>query len=363
VARLPIARELIGVEPGRQRHHNPVWALADPFVGKHLEPVVAQIQPLADEDIHFIGHDHEEFMFVLTGEVETMLKTNDGIVKERFKPGDCLYFRSHLPHCHRSVTKEPALTLNLMYSLRGAIDADGSEFGPSGHQFYRRGAYENVVEEAAEKIALLRRSRGWTLADVAATLGIGVRQLAQIERGERAPDVELMLRMARTFRRPIEYFFATTLERRPHYFVQRGYDIPSVPPRHRRVFPEDTETVFQPLAAGFPERGMHPYYIQLANTNVAMKPHGHHGQGFVYILDGALELVMYAGEDEITEHLRSGDAVFLESSVPHTFRGRSQNPFAATSANIIDVFWSPLGEEYLFEPSVRSVGASAQETG
>src|SRR5262249_51524059 len=61
----PMARELMGPEPGPRVHHNPVWPLAERFVGKHIEPVMAEIRPLAEKDLHFIGHDHEEFMFVL----------------------------------------------------------------------------------------------------------------------------------------------------------------------------------------------------------------------------------------------------------------------------------------------------------
>lgn len=348
----PVARELLGPEPGPLRNHNLIWPLADPFVGKHIEPVLAQIQPLADKDIHFIGHDHEEFMFVLDGEVETLLKTNDGVVTEHLRAGDGLYFRSYLPHCHRSATSEPARALNVMYSLRGAIDSDDGEFGAPGHQFYRRGAHADVVREAAEKIGLLRRSRGFTMAELAESMGVGVRQFAQIEQGKRPPDVDLLLKLARTFRRPIEYFFATTLERRPYYFVQRGDQLKGLPPRHRRttMSRDHSVSLFRPLAVGFPDRGMHPYYIQVTTIRPDMvSPHEHHGQEFIYLLDGELELVTYAGEEEVTEALRPGDAVFLEASVPHLLRSQSCNPLAATSAEIIDVFWTPLGEEYLFD--------------
>lgn len=76
--------------------------------------------------------------------------------------------------------------------------------------------------------------------------------------------------------------------------------------------------------------------------------HEHHGQEFIYVLDGEVELVTRVGEEEIVEPLRPGDSVFLESSVPHLLRGRSRNPYAETSAQVIVVFWNPLGESYLF---------------
>src|SRR5262245_7833150 len=225
----PRARALVGPEPGPERHHNRVWGLAEPFVGKHMEPVLAQIHPLANKDLHFIGHDHEEFMFVLKGEVESLLKTNQGLVTERLQPGDCLYFRSYLAHCHRSTGPEPAETLNVICSLRGSIDADGAELAPSGHQFYRRGVYTDVVKEAAAKVSLLRRSRGLTLSELAEAIGVSSRRLADIEHGEVAPDLETLLKLAKTFRRPVEYFVATTLESRPSHYVQRRLDVRQMP--------------------------------------------------------------------------------------------------------------------------------------
>ena len=349
----PRARELIGPEPGPERHHNPVWSLAEAFVGKHIEPVLAQIHPLPDRDLHYIGHDHEEFMFVLKGEVESLLKTNDGLVTERLQPGDCLYFRSYLPHCHRSMGAAPAETLNVICSLRGPIDSAGAELGPAGHLFYRRGVYSDVVKEAAEKIGLLRRSRGLTLADLAASVGVSKRQLSDIERGVLAPDLETLLRLARIFRRPVEYFVATTLESRPSHIVQRRNDVRHESPRQRKAAAEagrQTPHTFRPLANGFPDRGMHPYYVEIKTCAHSddRSFETHHGQEFVFVLDGDIEFVTQLGEQQVTEILRPGDSLFLESGVPHRLRAHARNPYADIAAQIITVFWSPLGEDYLF---------------
>ncbi|MBI2835479.1 MAG: helix-turn-helix domain-containing protein [Acidobacteria bacterium] len=347
----PIARRLMGPEPGPERHHNSVWPLADAFVGKQMEPVLAHIQPLPDDVLHYISHDHEEFMFVLRGEVESFLQTNDGLKTERLRPGDCVYFRSYLPHCHRSATASPAETLNVIYSLRGGIDLDSDELGASPHHFYRRGVYGNVLKEVAEKIALLRRARGLTVAELAQMVGLKPRQLAHIERGETTPDLALLHRLSVKFRRPLEYFFATTLESQPSYFVQRGDKVSELPTRERRTDGErsDATNVFRALASGFPGRGVHPYYVQIRTREPALlRPEEHPGQEFIYVLDGEIELVTYVGDEQVTEILRPGDALFLESSAPHLLRGHSRNPYADTSAEIIDVFWVPLGEDYLF---------------
>lgn len=347
----PIARELIGPEAGPASHHNPVWPLADPFVGKHMEPLIAEIRPLRDDEIHFISHDHEEFMFVLRGEVETRLRTNEGLVVEHLKPGDSIYFRSNLPHCHRSTTSEPAESVNIIYSLRGAIDPDDGELSLAGRRFYRRGVYGDPVREAAAKIALLRRSRGLTLAELAREVHVGVRRLAEIEDGQKAPDLALLLRLARHFRRPLEHFFATTLDHQPYYFVQRGTDILRLPTFQRRSSEghRRRDVVYRPLASGFPDRGLHPCYLQLNAPDASrLVLHEHHGQEFLYVLAGEAELVTQVEKQEVVESLRAGDSVFLESSVPHLVRGRTRNPLASAVAELIIVFWSPLGETYLF---------------
>jgi transcriptional regulator with XRE-family HTH domain len=263
-----------------------------------------------------------------------------------------MYFRSYLPHCHRSASKEAARTLNLMYSLRGAIDSDDGELGPTGHQFYRRGVHHDLVKEAAEKIAILRRARGLTLADLARSVGIPMRHLRQIEQGDKPVSLEVLLRLARKFRRPIEYFLAGTIEDRPSHFVQRRNQIKDAPARMRRPRGDSGSSrryEFRPLASGFPDRGMHPYYVQVTVSQGAAVPAEHHGQEFIYVLDGEVEFVTLVGGHDHSEVLGAGDAIFLESSVPHCLRGRSHNPYADICAEIINVFWSPLGEEYLFE--------------
>lgn len=353
----PIARKLIGPAAGPTALHNLVWPLAQRFVGKHMEPVLAQIQPLGERDFYFISHDHEEFMFVLKGDVETSLRTNDGVVVERLTAGDCIHFRSYLPHCHRSITAEPAETLNVTYSLRGAIDPDDGEFSPLSHRYYRRGADSNPVREAGEKIGLLRRAHAFTLPNLANELGVGARHLGQVERGERPAEVDLLVKLARRFRRPIEYFLATTLDQQPYYFLQRGKDIHTIPARRRKADTpgkdDQVPHVFRPLASGFPDRGIHPYYLQVRRYAPDQLPslRAHYGQEFIYVLDGEVEFVTQVENGrEQRELLRPGDAIFLESSVPHLLRGHSRNPYASSTAEVIDVFWSPLGESYLFEP-------------
>jgi quercetin dioxygenase-like cupin family protein len=97
---------------------------------------------------------------------------------------------------------------------------------------------------------------------------------------------------------------------------------------------------------------MYPYLVRLLQVDVeTLTMHEHHGHEFIYVLGGELELTTYAQDKQVTEVLRPGDSCYLDSSVPHLVRGVNRNPYSETTAEVIDVFWSPLGEHYLFEES------------
>jgi hypothetical protein len=114
---------------------------------------------------------------------------------------------------------------------------------------------------------------------------------------------------------------------------------------------------YHPLFGGFPTSHMYPCLVRIRNIDMQMLvPHEHHGQEFFYILDGRVELVTYAEDEEVKLVLGPGDSCLLDASVPHLVRGETLNPYSSTSAELIDVYWCPLGDQYLFgaEPAVQS---------
>ncbi len=95
---------------------------------------------------------------------------------------------------------------------------------------------------------------------------------------------------------------------------------------------------------------MYPYLMKFANPDRSdSELTEHNGEEFCYVLDGEIELTTYSDGTREKETLRPGDALYIDSSVPHQLRGRSRNPYAPTSAEVIKIFWCPLGEQYLFE--------------
>ena len=160
--------------------------------------------------------------------------------------------------------------------------------------------------------------------------------------------------LARAFGLPVRELVRNIRGDGPWYRIQRSAEIPTLRARKRREAtdrPEaPTPNSFHSLAGGYPTRHMHPYLIKVRNMNdETLTPHEHHGEEFLHVLEGQLEVTTYAEEQEVREVLQPGDSVYLDSSVPHFVRGETRNPLSETSALVLDVFWCPLGESYLFE--------------
>jgi transcriptional regulator with XRE-family HTH domain len=292
---------------------------------------------------------------VLSGTVECLLDTPEGRVRERLGPRDCIYFRSHLPHCLRSVGAAPARTLHVICSALGDTDVDrvDGELGP----IFRHGAGDTARLLVARKIKLLRQRRGLSLGDCAAALHVSDRKLAAVEHGRRPVGLDLLLRACSTFRKPVEYFLDSVLIGPPYYVVQRGRRISRLRPRVRRqpfVRSRQRRYVFKSLADRFGARAMFPYYVRVASGGpTASKLHEHHGQEFVHVLAGEVTLITLVDGIRVTETLLRGDSCFIDSTVPHRFVATA-GAYQMGDAEVIGVFWCPLGEDYLFvEPSAR----------
>jgi transcriptional regulator with XRE-family HTH domain len=328
--------------------------LADLFVGRHLEPVLGRIEPLEEHELQYCYHHEEEFAFALRGTLEFRIKTPDGECRERLGRGDCVYFRSDLPHCFRSLDQDAAESLHIFCSPSTSTEG-GTDSGTHRAVAHSGGDGANELQRRlGERLRLLREIHGWSVARVARAAGLAERQVVSIERGARAMPVEAMLKFARAFGKPLRELMGLAGAVRPYYFVRRSKDIASIPNRKRRTPVERPQApaskTCQPLVDGFPAQAMYPYFLRLLNVDIeTLTLHEHHGQEFIYVLEGELELTTYCGDQQVRDVLRAGDSCFIDSTVPHLLRSWTRNPYSETSAEVIDVFWCPLGEAYLFD--------------
>src|SRR2546425_58753 len=238
-------------------------------------------------------------------------------------------------------------------SVESALLQEGEQSWPLAGFFTEGDSEDGRAQVSGRELGALRKSRGWTTEQVARMGGLKDRQIEQIEAGTRRLPLDVMIRLARAFGKPLREFLRDTRNAGPHYFVQRSSEIPALAARQRRM-PTDrahapTPNVFYPLASGFATRHMYPYLIRVRNVDTeTLARHEHHGEEFMYVLEGQLEVTTYAEEKKVTEILRPGDSCYIDASVPHFVRGVTRSPYSQISAEVLDVFWCPLGETYLF---------------
>lgn len=95
-------------------------ALAYKKSGKNMEPFL--LMPAFNEKAIF-SHDGEEFMYTIEGVHEFMYDNKKYILNE----GDSIYFDSIIPHTGRSIGKQRAKILAVMYSYKRNLRMDSIE--------------------------------------------------------------------------------------------------------------------------------------------------------------------------------------------------------------------------------------------
>ena len=324
-------------------YHNRLWPLADRFIGKHIEPLALEIRSVGDGEVGYISHNHEEFLFLLHGEAECLIKTPDGLVRETLRAGECIYFASHLPHCIRSTGHRSALAIDVAYSLH--VDDSESNNGNAGHTVYlTEAAQESVSDQVARKLVTLRHAFGMSVADFAKQLAISGRSLNRIEHGATRLSLDLLLRACRTFRKPKEYFLAGAPPARPFHYVLRAGNVRRTRSTSWRP---DVNLCYQgavstSLADGFSNPGMRPYLIRIRELNERPgRLLRHSGEEFVYVLTGGVKLLTRRDKHSITERLLPGDSCFIDSSAPHRFVATQISPYEKAGAELLCVRWQP----------------------
>jgi len=79
---------------------------------KHMEPLFVEFQPMETEEMVFVNHPGEEFLYLLDGTLE--FRTDDRV--EILHPGDSLYFESEINHSFRGLEGKPATAVVTVWS-------------------------------------------------------------------------------------------------------------------------------------------------------------------------------------------------------------------------------------------------------
>lgn len=171
------------------------------------------------------------------------------------------------------------------------------------------------------RVRALRLGKNLGLAQLASHTGLSTGMLSKIERGQVFPTLPTLLRIAMVFGVGLDHFFSQDGDR-PLLEVVRADERLSLatppgsdPPAYR----------FQSLDYPVPDRRMESFYAEFPADSVATEPHQHGAAELVYVIDGELELRV--GDENVL--LGKGDAVYFDSSVPHSYCRRGGVPCSA----------------------------------
>ncbi len=98
-------------------------ALSYRLTEKMMSPFYIEIPPSQEKEAEPLSHDGEEFLFILSGEVEITV----GEETHRLARGDAIYFDSRISHTVRALGAQPAQMIACLAGLRRASAPDSLE--------------------------------------------------------------------------------------------------------------------------------------------------------------------------------------------------------------------------------------------
>jgi len=174
----------------------------------------------------------------------------------------------------------------------------------------------------AEKLRALRLRKKMGLVELGKHTGFSPAMLSKVERGKLFPTLPTLVRISMVFSVGLEYFFSDDRKRHVLGIVRRA---------ERKRFPErpgskDNSFFFESLDFAAVERKLNAYSAEFcAIPRGKARPHHHPGVEFLTVLRGSLEMIIGTQEHA----LETGDSIYFDSSLPHTYRRISQKPCSA----------------------------------
>ena len=159
---------------------------------------------------------------------------------------------------------------------------------------------DRLLASVGPRLRALRQQHEMTLGDVAAATDISVSTLSRLESGQRRPNLELLLPLARVYRVPVDELIGS-----------RSADDPRV-----QALPFEVHGItYIPLTRR--PGGLQAYKMIIPASRAVAEPDQrmHEGYEWLYVISGRLRLVL--GEHELV--LRAGEAAEFDTRVPHWF--------------------------------------------
>jgi len=146
----------------------------------------------------------------------------------------------------------------------------------------------------------LRLQRGESLSTVAATVGVSIGFLSNVERSQSGASVSIMRRLA-------QYYGLNILD----FFDPLEASGPRVRPKERKILEGGPGVQMELLASG--KTTMEPHLFRIEPEAGSGESYEHEGEEFLYVIRGQLRITL---EDQ--EYLlQAGDSFYFRSQTPH----------------------------------------------
>ncbi|MFH1122354.1 MAG: XRE family transcriptional regulator [Pseudomonadota bacterium] len=169
---------------------------------------------------------------------------------------------------------------------------------------------EDFIVKVGERVKSVRETRGLSLEDICQRTGITMEVLSQIEEGEIAPPLGMVIKLAKALEMKMGYFISGD-EERAYTIVRRGDR--KVVSRYDSKKGKRYGYEFESLAPHKKDRHMEPFLVTLEPADTEEERSTHDGQEFIFVLKGKMEVRL--GEE--IHILDPGDAIYYDSVVPH----------------------------------------------
>ncbi|MBW2392514.1 MAG: helix-turn-helix domain-containing protein [Deltaproteobacteria bacterium] len=184
--------------------------------------------------------------------------------------------------------------------------------------------------QLGSKIRELRLKKNYTLQDVAAKTGLSKPFLSQIENDHVVPPVATLLRLARAFNVNLAHFFQDEVGSDKIAITRHNERIRvEKRPHHRKG---EVNYVYETLETKKTNKQMEPFLVEFpVQDSSEMVFMNHDGEEFLHVLEGTLEFRSVSR----VEVLESGDSIYFESDLSHSFRCLGEK-----AARAIVVVWN-----------------------
>jgi transcriptional regulator with XRE-family HTH domain len=185
----------------------------------------------------------------------------------------------------------------------------------------------NLVE-LAQRIKRIRRERGFTLEEVAASAGLTRSWLSKVENFRVTPSLPALAEIAQALKVPLSEL-VEGLDRRPQIALIRANERKSV-----RRDEHQSRIVYESLAYRRDSRRMDPFLLNVPAGDARREALAHEGEEFLMVIAGDVE---FEYGDQMFA-LGAGDCLYFDARVPHRLLNR-----AAADAQVLCVFETPHG--------------------